>query len=87
MLAKQLARLDEDIGDHVADLKDFVRTTINGRIKEIDAKYILVRGIVLGACGIVLIAFMGAVVAWFVGAPVRPIPTLPQPYTIQPRTP
>lgn len=96
-VTKRIDNLEEDIRDRLderfTDLKArivasemAVTSVINGRIKELDAKYLLVRGIVLGACSIVLVAFMGAVVAHFVGAQLRP-PTLPQPYTIQPRTP
>lgn len=85
MFEKQLSRLELAITDQTRELKDFVAVTVNGRFKEIDGKYALVRGIVLGACGIVLTAFFAAVVASFIGTQVNK-PTLPQPYTIQPRS-
>jgi hypothetical protein len=82
---EQITRVELAITDQTREIKDFVAVTVNGRFKELDGKYALVRGIVLGACAMILTAFFAAVVASFIGAQMTK-PTLPQPYSIQPRS-
>jgi uncharacterized membrane protein YqgA involved in biofilm formation len=91
-LGKRLDRLEDSITDQFAVAEQSMRFTINGRIKEVelkaakvDGQNAIVRAVVFGMCGIVLTAFLGIVVAYFIGIPGRGIPTLPQPFTVQPK--
>lgn len=83
-LERAIAALDRAAKERVDALEARLTSTINGRIEKLDNKYILTKAVVMTACTMVLTAFFAAVVATFVGAPLR-LPTLPQPATVQPK--
>lgn len=83
-LKTRMIAVDESMKERIEATEKALRETINGRIKDLDGKYILVKVLVFAFCGMVLSGFAAAVIASFAGSPLR-APTLPQPYTISPR--
>jgi hypothetical protein len=74
---QQFVEMQQSTKDQFVSLEKLLREAIGSAITAIEAKNVIVRTVVLGMCGVILLAFLNWTVAEWKGPRPNFVPTLP----------